>query len=185
MTTPQLIGSRLLGIIIMVLFTLTGIVMASSPGSIRVQKPEAGVISWLSNVLNLFIVLVVTPLVAVLLMMKATGLIETTSIKLAEGWPLVIIETLGILFFLFGNLLLYWGRVFIGGSFRLGGVAPRPEDKLVTTGPYRLVRHPMYTAVLFMDLGLALLIQSLIILILFVVLFIFVKLMIPEEEAQL
>jgi len=42
----------------------------------------------------------------------------------------------------------------------LGGSAPRSEDKMVTDGPYRLIRHPMYTAVLSISLGLAFLIQS-------------------------
>ncbi len=181
----HLIGSHLLGIIIIVLFSLQGIVMLFSPGSIRFQKPEGGVISWLYNTLNLFIILVVTPLVAILLMKKVSGLIEPTWIKVTEGWVLIILETAGILFFFFGNMLQYWSRVFLGCSFRLGGVAPRPEDKFVTAGPYRLVRHPMYTAVLLMSLGLALLIQSLLILSLFVVLAIFIMLLIPAEEAQL
>ncbi len=181
----HLIGSHLLGIIIMVLFSLQGIVMLFSQGSLRFQKPEGGVISWLYNTLNLFIILVVTPLVAILLMKKVSGLIEPTWIKVTEGWVLIILETAGMLFFFFGNILQYWSRVFLGLSFRLGGVAPRSEDKFVTAGPYRLVRHPMYTAVLLMSLGLALLIQSLLILSLFVVLAIFIMLLIPAEEAQL
>jgi len=42
---------------------------------------------------------------------------------------------------------------------RLGNFNIRPELKdgcqLVTTGPYRLVRHPMYTSVMLMTLGMA------------------------------
>lgn len=103
----HLIGSHLLGIIIMVLFSLQGIVMLFSQGSLRFQKPEGGVISWLYNTLNLFIILVVTPLVAILLMKKVSGLIEPTWIKVTEGWVLIILETAGMLFFFFGNILQY------------------------------------------------------------------------------
>ncbi len=159
--------------------------MLFSLGSIRFQKPEGGVISWLYNTLNLFIILVVTPLVAIFLMKKVSGLIEPTRIEVTEGWVLIILETAGMLFFFFGNILQYWSRVFLGRSFRLGGVAPCSEDKFVTAGPYHLVRHPMYTAVLLMSLGLSLLIQSLLILALFVVLAIFIMPLIPAEEAQL
>jgi len=181
----HLIGSHLLGIIIMVLFCLQGVVMLFSPGSLRFQKPEGGVISWLYNTLNLFIILIVTPLVAILLIKKASGLIELTQIHVAKRWLLIILETAGILFFFFGNILQCWSRVFLSHSFRLGGVAPRAEDKFVTSGPYGLVRHPMYTAVLLMSLGLALLVQSIFILALFVMLAIFILLLIPEEESQL
>ena len=42
---------------------------------------------------------------------------------------------------------------------RLGNFNIRPELKegctLITTGPYRFVRHPMYTSVLLISLGLA------------------------------
>ena len=84
-----------------------------------------------------------------------------------------------------GNILLYWSRIILKRSFRLGGVAPRSEDKLITSGPYRWIRHPMYTSILLMSLGLTLLIQSALILLLFIMLTIFVILLIPLEDAQL
>ena len=40
------------------------------------------------------------------------------------------------------------------------GNSPRPQDRLLSSGPYRLVRHPMYASVLGQSLGLALLTQS-------------------------
>lgn len=43
--------------------------------------------------------------------------------------------------------LMLWARFTFGGrSFRAG--ANPTEGGLVTTGPYRFVRHPIYTAVL-------------------------------------
>ncbi len=181
----HILDHHLLGIILLVLFSLQGLVMFFSPGSLRLQKPEAGGISWVYNLLNLFIILFITPLVAILLMKNIMGPIEFLRIRITPVWILMIIETLGIIFLFAGNILLYGSRIILKRSFRLGGVAPRSEDKLVTSGPYRWVRHPMYTSILLMSLGLTLLIQSAFILLLFIMLTAFVILLIPSEDAQL
>ena len=181
----HLFGSHLLGVVIIVLSSLQGLVVLLSPGSLRIQKPQGGLISWMYNVLNLLILVAVTPLVGILLVKDVPGLMDPTRIDLLRGSTLTIVETAGALFFFFGNAILAWSRVFLGRSFRLGAVAPRSDDEFVTTGPYRLVRHPMYTAVLFNSLGLALLTQSLLVLGLSTLLAVLIMLMIPAEEAQL
>ena len=181
----HILDNHLLGIIILVLFSLQGLVMLFSPGSLRLQKPEAGGISWVYNLLNLFIILFVTPLVAILLMKNIMEPIEFLRIHITSVWILMIIETLGMILLFVGNILLYWSRIILKRSFRLGGVAPRSEDKLITSGPYRWIRHPMYTSILLMSLGLTLLIQSALILFLFIMLTVFVILLIPSEDAQL
>jgi len=80
-------------------------------------------------------------------------------------------------FFLIGLMALYSHGIFssiagmfillVGAAFglwaimynRLGNFNIRPELKdgctLVTTGPYRFVRHPMYTSVMLLTLGMA------------------------------
>ncbi len=62
---------------------------------------------------------------------------------------------LGLLILLVGVLFGLWAITYN----RLGNFNIRPELKdgctLVTTGPYRLVRHPMYTSVMLMTLGMA------------------------------
>ena len=68
--------NHLLGTIILVLFTLQGIIILLSPGSLRLQKPEVGLVSWIYNLLNLFIILFVTPLLAILLMKNILDPIE-------------------------------------------------------------------------------------------------------------
>jgi protein-S-isoprenylcysteine O-methyltransferase Ste14 len=70
-------------------------------------------------------------------------------------------------------------------NYQLGGSAPRSGDKMVAQGPYRLIRHPMYTAALSIALGLACLIQSWAF---FCVFCVYLGLIIPliaEEEAGL
>jgi len=53
-----------------------------------------------------------------------------------------------------------WALITLGRNYQLGGSAPRSGEKMVTGGPYRLIRHPMYTAALSISSGLACLIQS-------------------------
>lgn len=52
---------------------------------------------------------------------------------------------------IFGLWALFHNRI---GNF---GVYPEPKShaELITTGPYRLVRHPMYSALIVMMLGVA------------------------------
>lgn len=48
--------------------------------------------------------------------------------------------------------LYYWARQHLG-RFWSGAITITAEHKLIRTGPYRLLRHPMYTAVLGMFVG--------------------------------
>jgi len=63
---------------------------------------------------------------------------------------------LGLSVLLAGVLFGLWAMNYN----KLGNFNIRPELKagcyLVTTGPYRFVRHPMYTSVMLMTLGMAL-----------------------------
>lgn len=51
-------------------------------------------------------------------------------------------------------LLAVWARRHLGRNWS-GGVAAKVEHELVRSGPYRLVRHPIYTAILGMYIGIA------------------------------
>lgn len=53
---------------------------------------------------------------------------------------------------------------------------------MVVDGPYRLVRHPMYTAALGISLGLVCLIQSWALFCVFCVYVVLILLLIPAEE---
>lgn len=58
-----------------------------------------------------------------------------------------------------GMLLFVLATVYLKGAF-LGNVEP-VTDRLVTTGPYRLVRHPLYLGMFVAVMGLATAFQSL------------------------
>ncbi len=54
-----------------------------------------------------------------------------------------------------GFLFTVWARVHLGRNWS-GIVTVKDEHELVTSGPYRLVRHPIYTGLLLAFLGSAL-----------------------------
>ena len=64
------------------------------------------------------------------------------------GW----LRWAGLLLTAAGTLLLYWTHRTLDLNF-FGGAKLRQEHRLITDGPYRLARHPMYTAFLTLGLG--------------------------------
>jgi protein-S-isoprenylcysteine O-methyltransferase Ste14 len=56
------------------------------------------------------------------------------------AWVLVGVALLGFLF-------CWWARVHLGTLWS-GTVTVKPDHRVVDTGPYRLVRHPIYTGLL-------------------------------------
>ncbi len=59
--------------------------------------------------------------------------------KIAQGWAGLVLETAGVLLGLIA--------IYVAGIHNVN-VAPLPKSggKLITTGPYALIRHPMYLA---------------------------------------
>jgi protein-S-isoprenylcysteine O-methyltransferase Ste14 len=62
-------------------------------------------------------------------------------------------RAVGIALVLAGFALATWARVALGASFT---VNPHPRGPLVTSGPYRVLRHPMYVAGLLVFGGISL-----------------------------
>jgi protein-S-isoprenylcysteine O-methyltransferase Ste14 len=66
--------------------------------------------------------------------------------------------TLGIIgaaLFVAGIALAIWARVILGRNWGMP-MTQRAEPELVTAGPYRLIRHPIYTGILLGLLGTSL-----------------------------
>ena len=61
----------------------------------------------------------------------------------------------GAVVFASGLGLAVWARVFLGRNWGMP-MTQRLEPELVTTGPYRTVRHPIYTGILLAMVGTAL-----------------------------
>jgi len=65
---------------------------------------------------------------------------EFWRIPAIAGWALVGLTVLAFLF-------CWWARIHLGGLWS-SSVTRKTEHRIVDTGPYALVRHPIYTGVL-------------------------------------
>lgn len=175
---------RTLGIAILFLLAMLVIVKQAATGSI-VEKPQGSFLIRFTNTFNLFFLLVVNPLAALLLITGNEATVDPTHLAVSAPWLLIVLEVSGLGLYVLGFLLMAWALIRLGRVYQLGGSSPRTVDKMIAVGPYRLVRHPMYTAVLCISLGLACLIQSLAYLAVFGIYLALIVLLIPVEEKGL
>ncbi len=92
--------------------------------------------------------------------------------------PSPALKLISIILFVPGVILWVWSVVLI--------LTKVPQKQLITTGPYALVKHPLYTAVALLVLPwLGFLLNSWLGLLLGVVLYVGVRLFAPEEEKAL
>jgi protein-S-isoprenylcysteine O-methyltransferase Ste14 len=71
--------------------------------------------------------------------------------------PLAGMAVPGVVLVLYGNLFQFWAKLSLRRSF---GIAPANRG-IKIGGPYRFVRHPMYSGYLFAHIGILLLLPSL------------------------
>lgn len=72
---------------------------------------------------------------------------------LAVNTPTV--QIVGAILFLAGIGLAVWARIYLGRNWGMP-MTQKDEPELVTSGPYRCVRHPIYSGILLAMLGTAL-----------------------------
>jgi len=180
----HLLNQKVLGVLILFLLGALVIVKQVATGSI-LDKPKGNLMVQLVNIFNLFFLLVVNPMAAILLITQRLTVIDPTYVAINKPWILMGLEIVGLVLYVTGFLLMAWALITLGRSYQLGGSVPRPEDKMIMDGPYKLIRHPMYTAALSISLGLTCLIQSAAF---FCVFFIYLVLILPlisMEEDEL
>ncbi len=66
-----------------------------------------------------------------------------------------VVQAVGAVLFVAGLGLAVWARVYLGSNWGMP-MTRKDEPELVTSGPYRYVRHPIYTGILLGVLGTAL-----------------------------
>ena len=79
--------------------------------------------------------------ILVFIQFAAIGLIAVTGPLIASEWYLLIPEFSGVLL---GLYAIYIMRI---GNFNIRPLV-KESGKLITHGPYKIIRHPMYTSIL-------------------------------------
>ena len=79
---------------------------------------------------------------------------------------------------------LHWVHRTLGASYS-AKLEIKEQHKLVTTGPYRWVRHPMYSAIFLWTAGLSLLMVNWIVFLLPLAFALFAILRVPDEEKMM
>jgi protein-S-isoprenylcysteine O-methyltransferase Ste14 len=92
--------------------------------------------------------------VGVRLVLVAFLLARGFTIKTAQVHDTAL-EAVGVILFACGLAFAIWARVHLGRNWGMP-MTSKAEPELVTSGPYRLVRHPIYTGILAAMLGTAL-----------------------------
>jgi protein-S-isoprenylcysteine O-methyltransferase Ste14 len=67
----------------------------------------------------------------------------------------VAIRSVGLILLVAGMAVAVWARIYLGRNWGMP-MTEKAEPELVTTGPYGLVRHPIYSGLLLALLGTAL-----------------------------
>jgi protein-S-isoprenylcysteine O-methyltransferase Ste14 len=176
-----LIDQKTVGIVLLVLLGALVIVKQLATGSI-IEMPTGSRLLRITNSFNLFFLLVVNPLAAILLITGNVGTIDPTHMAVTAPWLAQLLEIAGLALTVIGYLFMAWALICLGRRYQLGGNAPRQTDQLTIVGPYKLVRHPMYSAVLCISLGLACLLQSWAFLAVFVIYLVLLSALVPVEE---
>jgi protein-S-isoprenylcysteine O-methyltransferase Ste14 len=78
-----------------------------------------------------------------------------TRLSALTDHPSLIVQILGIALTAAGVAFAIWARVHLGRNWS-PVPALKEEHELITSGPYRYVRNPIYTGILFATLGSAL-----------------------------
>jgi protein-S-isoprenylcysteine O-methyltransferase Ste14 len=118
----------------------------------------------------------------VLLVARRTEIFHATGIVFGQA---AVPRGLGLILFLCANALLVATRRTLGRNLQLAGLPPREGNTLVTTGPYRFVRHPLYLVSVLLGPSLALIVGSWLFLVPWVAILVTVPALIALEERRL
>lgn len=148
-------------------------------------KPEGQSIVMAENYFNTAILILFIPLIAVSLIIGWYQISDLTHLAIAIPWLIYALEAIGIALIICGTAMVVFGFLALRNTFQPGGFAPRAQDSLVSRGVYSLVRNPLNAGVLFVTLGLALVVQSLFVIAVFIIYLILVLRVLSIEENQL
>lgn len=64
----------------------------------------------------------------------------------------IVVKLIGILILFSGLSFAIWARIHLG-QYWSGRITIKVDHKLIRTGPYKIVRHPIYTGIMFGFIG--------------------------------
>lgn len=123
--------------------------------------PEAGSNAGKSGIFFSFGVLEITFLIGVSIIVVyciRPGLYEAGKMYLPDS-----LRWLGVGIMVFSALFHFWIHHILGNGFH-GGIAIHPDARLAISGPYKIVRHPMYVNNTIMSIGMVLITSNFILL---------------------
>jgi protein-S-isoprenylcysteine O-methyltransferase Ste14 len=89
-------------------------------------------------------------LVLVLVALLRGGVLKGHAAVVTNPW----LQGIGFAVFLCGLALAVWARVYLGSNWGRP-MSQKLEPELVTTGPYRNIRHPIYSGLIMAMIGTA------------------------------
>ena len=95
-----------------------------------------------------------------------------------------IIRYIGLILFLIGYIFMIWGPLHLGKQFSFL-ISTQKEHKLITDGPFKIIRHPRYSGIIFWIFGFALVFPCILSLILASIMSSCILYRIPKEEKTL
>ncbi len=141
----EVLDRRIAGTIILLLWAMLVFVKRRATGTLLGDRPSGGAGLWLVHLFNFSFLLVANPLAAAVLMIP--GAKPHSEPAFAPQWYAGLYAA--------GCMLLAWALLTLRRNYQVGGNPPRASDEFVRRGPYRALRHPMYTAAVAVSLGLA------------------------------
>jgi len=122
----HLLDQRILGIAILFLLGMLVTVKRVATGSI-LDRPQGDLLVQLVNIFNLFFLLVVNPLAAILLITRRLATIDPTHITFHESWILMVLEIAGLVMYVMGFLLMAWALITLGRNYQLAACRRRSQ----------------------------------------------------------
>ncbi len=68
---------------------------------------------------------------------------------------LLVVRLVGVALILLGIVMSMWAQIVLGRNW-VGGIGLHTKHRLITHGPYRYIRHPLYSGMLVSGFGCAL-----------------------------
>lgn len=89
---------------------------------------------------------------AIVLILEILGVFKIGTIDISESDPLYTYRLIGLLIFIVFSWLQVWAYKTLGKNYSQEVIISKKQE-LVTSGPFKFVRHPQYISQLLSDIG--------------------------------